>query len=377
MFGLHRKSWPIALDIGSESIRMLQLHKAGHMVTARACAQWKFPDKAAGDPVEHRAAAIVSVREILRKGGFQGRSVVTCLSGSQLQFKSIRLPHMPAGELAEAIRWEAGERFGFAIERDCLRHLVAGQVRQGNEVQDEVIMMAVPAAVVDDHLAMLDDMGLRPVGIDAEPVAVFRTLERFLRRQADESAVSVVVDIGAAASRVIVARGRQIVFLKTIDIGGRKLTEAVASQLNISYAEAAELRMVLSRGEPDSAQAPMRGNWTIHDAIRSEVEALAREIGLCLRYCSVTFRGLRPEQVVVTGGLSHDRTLMELLSENLNLKCIQGQPLRGIDVSGTMIRGDRRGTLAEWALCAGLAMRDQEDDVDLEEAENGQNRLSA
>ncbi len=392
-------SWPIALDLGSDSIKMLQMKRVGSLVRVQACGRWRYPE-GASDPRQRQEMAVNAVRDMLRHGGFTGRNVITALSCETLRVKNVRLPHGTAAELDEAVMEEAQERFGFEIAPDRLCYLNAGQVRQGAETRDEIIMMAVPKPAIEEHLAMLTGMGLRPEHIDAEPVALFHSFERFLRRRADEQAVSVVVDIGSRGTRVIVARGREIVFIKNIEIGGRKFTEAVARQLTIPITEAIELRarMVHKLSEPAAASgsgtAPIgevpaavgetasiiggRGtvDWTIYDAVRAEVETLGREIALCLRYCAVTFRGLRPDRVILTGGESYDRAVVELLGEHLGVPCHVGQPLRGIDVSGVDLGGDRRATLSEWAICAGLSTRNNEIPCGGKEADHDR-RLSA
>jgi type IV pilus assembly protein PilM len=228
---------------------------------------------------------------------------------------------------------------------------------------------------------------------------MFRSFERCLRRTEDEQRVSVVIDIGLSGASVVVARGRQILFIKSIDVGGKRLSEAVAGQLNLSYDEACEMRLrsvresVMHNRVPKPADAMGRGpqtcidpssvNWTIHDALRAEMEGLAKEVALCLRYCSVTFRGLRCDRVTVVGGEAYDPAVIQLLSEHLGIDCAIGQPLRGVDTSNVDVGGDRRGMLAEWSTCAGLAVRNlelpiaQQGEGDLERQDDSAQALSA
>jgi len=376
---LRNKAWPIALDIGTDSIKMLQVQKVSGAVRACASARYVFPEPAPTDPKGRQELAVAAIRQMLKKGGFVGRRVVSALSCEQLSIKNIRLPQMPEKELTEAIKWEAKGRFDFDVSGDHLIYLHAGQVRQGTETGEEIILMALPDQTMDAHLRLLDEAGLKPEHIDAEPIALFRSFERFLRRKADEEAVSVIVDIGSSATRLVVARGRQVVFVKSIDIGGRKMNESVASHLNLSYSEAAELRLRTLREPPDHPAKPAEPaavNWTLRDAVREPAEALAKELALCLRYCLVTFRGIRPDRITVTGGQAYDPALIELLQKNLNMECVVGHPLRNIDVSSVDLSGDRRGMLCEWAVCTGLAIRDVQFQT-LREAEHGENRLSA
>jgi len=389
-FTLRNRYWPIALDIGADSVKMLQLRATGNELSVSACGRWKVPPALRHDPGRRRELTIAAVRDMLRSGHFKGKKVATALSCEQLGIKNVRLPRIDDRELCEAVKWEAAERFSFEIAPDGLKYLRAGEVRQGTETQDEIILIAVDEDTVDAHLEMLDEMGLDPQHIGAEPVELFRVFERRLRRTVDREAVTAILDMGCEATRVVVARGRQIVFIKSIDIGGSRLTEAAAKQLNLSVEEAGELRsLIMSKHvETDSASEETRQQgggkevsesvyWTIHDAVRGELEALGREIALCLRYCSVTFRGLRAERIILTGGQAYDPSVVKLLSEQLGIECVIGQPLQGISLSGVTFGGNRRGMLSEWTICAGLSVRFLGDGDQRDDAEHEQRRLSA
>ena len=384
---LRNKFWPIGLDIGADSVKMLQLQRAGGELVVCACGRRKLPAEVRTDPSRRYELTVSAVKGLLRERGFRGRRVTTALSSRQLGIKNVRMPHLSPSELAEAIRWEAGERFGFEIAPDRVKYLLAGEIRQGGETQDEIIMLAVSEKIIETHLSMLEEIGLRIEHIEPEPIALFRVFDRFLRRRGDRDSVSVVLDIGASSTRIVVARGRRIVFIKSIEIGGARLTGAVARQLNLSLEEAEELRAMMVKQDSEEGESTPEARegagvsqsvcWTIHDALRGEIEELSREIALCLRYCSVTFRGLRPREIVVTGGQAYDRSAMKLLGEQLGVECVTPNPLRGVNVSKVTFSGNRRGALSEWALCAGLAMRDIDPAEITSETDNGQHRLSA
>ena len=385
------KRWPIGLDIGADSIKMLQMCQSGGRVKVRAAERWHFPPPGDQEPAQRKELAVAAITDMLKKGKFRGRRVVSSLRCDELNIKNIRLPRMQADELKRAVQWEAKERFGFDVAADQLNCLNAGQVRQGSETRDEIIMLAATTDVIDNHLDLLRQVSLTPEAIDAVPVALFRGFERYLRRRVDEESVTVIVDIGHSATRVVVAQGRRIVLIKSIDIGGRRFTDAVAGQLNLTYPEARDLRLRKMRDYEQQTDAEGGGEasggererssleWSIHDAIRGEVESLAREIALCLRYCSVTFRGLRAKQITLTGGETYDQTLVDLLTTQLGASAAVGEPLRGVDISSVDLGANRRATVTEWAVCAGLAFRNAflgSDDID-EESDDARRRLSA
>lgn len=384
--GLTRhKHGPIGLDLGAETIRMLQLECSGPRFTLAGAGRWRYPSHALisdCDPGERRRLAGRAVREMLRKGGFHGRKVVGCIKANELAIRNIRLPHMPDKELASAVLWESHERFGFEVTPDRVHYVNAGEVRQGAESREEIILMAASDDVVREHLETLEEMRLRPIHIDAEPTALLRTYRRFLRRAADEGAVTVIADIGVAATKVVVARGTTIVLVKSIDVAGHAFNQSVAKELGLSYCDAQHLRRRAFETKPGelSGKSPSERDqvqWSVFDAIRGQVEALAREISLCLRYCSVTFRGLRPARITLTGGEAYDPALVKLLNDCLDCECEVGQPLRGVDLGDANLGADRRGVLTEWSVALGLALRDVAPKREIRKADHERRRVSA
>jgi len=380
---LIRKPTPIGLDIGRHSIKMLQFESVGQAISAVAAAKWRFPDTAGDDPAMRRRFAVDAVNEMLSAGRFRGRRVVSCLAGEDLAVKQIRLPQMSREDMESAVHWEAGERFGFKVQPDLLHHVVAGEIRKGSEVRNEVILIGARDETVENHVAMLAEMHLKPMSLDVEPASLFRAFERFCRRTGDAGKVTFLVDVGESATRVLLAQGTQVKFIKTINIGGRRFTDAVIRQLNLDGEGADQLRQQIMRQGRDGGEAAIEAAGgekvyrAIYDAIRPVAQELAQEINLCLRYCAVTFRGVAAEQATLVGGEAYDPCVRELLDEYVNIPCRVGSPLHGIDLSRVDLGADHRGPLCEWSVAAGLALRYLVRPKRSRETSDERNRLSA
>lgn len=319
------------------------------------------------DAQARREALIEGISHLLNSAPFHGRNVVASLPDALIQYKNVRLPQMPPDERPQAVRWEAAERF--ELDEDArVDFLAAGEVRQGEQVRDELILMAINGRDLRPHMEMLLAAHLKPIALEPVPVAICRCLARKVRRESDQQEVRVVVDIGLTASRVLILRSSRVVFYKSIEVGGQMLNLAVADRLELSVAEAAELRRKLRDQDQDRSQGesaePLFGSTrqehvsrAVQDAVRPIVIDLAKEIGLCLRYYSVTFRGHRPEHLGLVGGEAYDSSIAKIISDQLEMKAAASSPLEGIDLSDDQVTLDRRKCLAEWAVAGGLAMR--------------------
>lgn len=358
---LHRNCQPIGLDLGSDCIKMIQFEATGSGLRLSAAAQYYFPPDLNPESPDRRDLAVKAVRRMHRQKGFRGSQAVLAIADSDLLTKTIRVPEGSPAEVAQAIQDEAAKRLPFDLAEATVQHLDAGRVQQGSEVCREIILLAVKNEDIDGEIALLSDMALEPVAFDAGPCAMFRCNERFLLRTEDHAQVTLVVDIGATSTKVVIGHGPDVVFVKMVACGGRHINLAVAKSLDISLREAVNLRESLARGDvadtaPDddeSANMPTE----VLKACESVLTQLAKEISLCLRYHAVTFRGYRPVSMQLSGGEARHPLTIDYLSRALGLKVTKADPLKNIHTAAVDIGQSRRQAAPCWMLSAGLALR--------------------
>lgn len=354
---------PIGLDIGSSNLRMIQLKRDGTSFRVIASGHYRLPNGLPESGGDRDTAITDGLRQLLDANAFRGRKVVSVVPDMFVQFKNIRMPQMPPAEQRQAVQWEAADRMQLDGDAHKIDYITAGEVRLGEELRDELLLMAVANEQLNHQVELLVEAGLQPIVLEPTPLALARCFSQTVRRQADQNQVRAMVDIGYNHSNVVVFRGRQVSFYKMIDAGGRQLTEAVAERLGLPVDEAADLRRKISRGESqDDAQSGNSArrdsiDRAVFEAIRPIAGELAKEIGLCLRYHSVTFRGARPAELSLLGGEATDPHLARIVAEQLEMEVRVAAPLAGIDLSDDQIAVERRGSQPEWALAAGLALR--------------------
>src|SRR5215213_5155130 len=143
---------PIGLDIGFDSIKMLQVETVGQTLSVVAAARQPLPPAAREKPELRLPLATDLIRQMLRRGKFAGRRVVAALPREILHVKNLRMPLIPQHELPAAVRFEAKNIFPFDTDKAHIQIIPAGEVRQGIDVRQEVIVLAARSEEVDDFL---------------------------------------------------------------------------------------------------------------------------------------------------------------------------------------------------------------------------------
>ena len=354
---------PIGLDVGHDSVKMLQLCRRAGKWRVLAGGIYPFSDAVRQNPAQRWRQVATAVRALMTgpgRAGFRGRKVVAALDHQQVLVKNARLPKMPDSELAEAVRWEAVERIPFDLTGGLVHHLVAGDVRQGGEQRQEVLMFAVEEKTLRETLEAIDAAGVCPVGLDAQSLALARAAECFLPTDSDPDSVSALVDLGSANCQVLIRRAGRTVFVKAIEIGSADMTRAVVEKVGGTAEDATSLRnRLVDPGGPDASDENSKVARAVTTAMRPVVERLGQEISLCLRYYSVTFRGRRPDTVTAVGGAAHDQGVLRLLGEAMGLTVQAGKPLAGMFPSPAVCQWgsgvDAGGP--EWAVALGCCLK--------------------
>ncbi len=366
---------PIGLDIGHNSIKMIQLMVNGEQLSVIAARKARV-DHSISDEQEKSRFIVSAIKRMLTEGHFHGNNVISSLPNDGLEITSLRLAEAQSDGIEQALRKEVVQRFGLDPDEDVMQYVIAGNVHQGDEIKNELILFAAANETIKSHIELLEQAGLEPVSIDTIPCALFRSFERSLRRQEDRERTVVFVDVGNQFTTVVFGRGGEISFVKQIPVGGKKFNEEIALKLGVKIGEAEMLREALQMEKSFSAPMPdlleqpaavgeqkleASTRQAIVDAVSSVAEELTKEISLCLRYYTVTFRGKRVEQAFFTGGGAYEYILLDVLKRQLAVEIEVAQQLKGFDMSrkreNLKFDSDRRGLLCEWAVAVGLSLK--------------------
>src|SRR4051812_29044089 len=104
---------PIGVDIGHDSVKMLQVEAVGTTLEVTAAAKMLLPPEVKAEPQLRMPLAADLIRQMLKQHPFRGRNVVAALPREVVHMKNLRLPQMPTAELPDVVRFEARNIFPF------------------------------------------------------------------------------------------------------------------------------------------------------------------------------------------------------------------------------------------------------------------------
>jgi type IV pilus assembly protein PilM len=261
--------------------------------------------------------------------------------------------------LDNAVRFKAQEFLPIPLGQAVLDYHVVGEALddEGQPVHRVLVAFAY-RELVDRYLEACRRAGIRLSGIDLEAFALLRALGAPEPTDGPRRDAAVIaVAIGHDRSTLAVSDGRICEFTRILEWGGFQLDVAVSRVLDVtpSEAEAVKRRVDLTVSEGVIGDLTPERSQEVRDAVRRQVELLARELVSSLQFYQSQPGSLGVGEIVLTGGTAQLRGLDAELQRLIGVKVRLGDPFARVKV-GRRVKPSEQ--LPSLAVAIGLGIED-------------------
>ena len=341
-----RKSEPIALDIGSTFIKLVQLKGSGKSYSLAKFGMVPLPAEVIVEGAVMDANRVSeAIKELLVAQKIKTKEVVLSVSGSSVIIKRISIADMTDEELAESIKWEAEQYIPFSIDDVNVDFQKLGP--GAAEGQADVLLVAVKKDKINDYVNLVKDAGLEPVVVDVDAFALANMCE--LNYEV-EAGITALLNIGASVMNINILRDGVSIFTRDITVGGNRYTEALQRDAGLSYDDAEKIK----RGETvDGADRDQ-----LNGIIATVTEDIVGEIQRSFDFFRSTTGSDKVSRVLLSGGCAKISQFTKVLSERLEIPVDIINPFKNIKVDPKYFEAGFISDAAPLAAIAvGLALR--------------------
>jgi len=341
-----RKIEPIALDIGSTYIKLVQLKGSGKSYSLAKFGMVPLPAEVIVEGAVMDANRVSeAIKELLVAQKVKTKEVVLSVSGSSVIIKRISIADMTDEELVESIKWEAEQYIPFSIDDVNVDFQKLGP--GAAEGQADVLLVAVKKDKINDYVNLVKDAGLEPVVVDVDAFALANMCE--LNYEV-EAGITALLNIGASVMNINILRDGVSIFTRDITVGGNRYTEALQRDAGLSYDDAEKIK----RGETvDGADMDQ-----LNSIIATVTEDIVGEIQRSFDFFRSTTGSDKVSRVLLSGGCAKISQFTKVLAERLEIPVDIINPFKNIKVDPKYFEAGFISDAAPLAAIAvGLAMR--------------------
>ncbi len=315
-----RKSDPIALDIGSTFIKLVQLKGSQKAYRLVKFGMIELPPEVIVEGAVMDAGRVVeAIKELLMAQKTSTKDVVISVSGSSVIIKRVAVADMSDEELAESIKWEAEQYIPFSIDDVNVDFQKLGPgAAQG---QADVLLVAVKKDKINDYVNLVKEAGLEPVVMDVDGFALANMYE--LNYESEEGTTA-LLNIGASVMNINILKDEMSIFTRDITVGGNRYTEALQRDFGLSFEDAEKVKRGESVEGADQEQ--------LASAMEAVTEDIVSEIERSFDFFRQTTGSETVNRVLVSGGCARIANFTNLLSQRLNIPVEVSNPFKNIKI---------------------------------------------
>src|SRR5262252_1496135 len=153
----------LGLDIGSSSVKLVQLKEAKRGFLLEAFGVAPLPPEAIVDGALMNSTAIVAaIRGLVGQYKLKNREAAIGVSGHSVIIKKISMPKMTREELEESIQWEAEQYIPFDVKDVNIDTQILNPEADDATGQMDVLLVAAKKDMINDYTTVVSEAGLVP-----------------------------------------------------------------------------------------------------------------------------------------------------------------------------------------------------------------------
>lgn len=320
--GIFGSKETVALDIGSSSIKLIQMVMGKQGWQLEKIGMKELPPEAIVDgSIIDSMTVVNTIQELLKEQSIKTKQAISALTGHYVIIKKVTFPAATEDELAESIQWEAEQYIPFPVTEVNLDFQILGADTEGRGQMD-VMLVAVKKDVISDYTNVLREAGLNPVVIDVDAFALENMME--INYPVVSGEMIAVVNIGASITSLTVIVDGVTAFTRSIPMGGNQFTEEIQRVLGISFAEAEALKTGKAESDKEAE---------IASAITLVTNNLIMDVKRSLDFFLAGGHDLNVNKIYMSGGGSNISGLKELMQEKTSIPVESIDPFRNVDLA--------------------------------------------
>lgn len=314
----------IGIDIGSHSIKVVELHSGSKGLNITAFFHHKFSISIQAD---HGIEAIEFLRELVSRYDESSTRFNIALRTDQVAIRSKFFPFNEKIKIQKSLPFELEEDIPFSTDNAIFDSKTIRLVGSGAET----LSCAAPKHHIENAIQLATDCGFSPSILSEEGIALSNLIEGwpdtpsmvaasnsvFESKEKPPCEIRIVLHLGHQRTIVTAYNGNQLLTVRSILWGGKNIVDAVAKKYSIPHIEASKevesKSFILT-----SKQGASFDQVSFSDTISSSVREMIRDLQLTLLEIKSEYNATISE-AQITGGASQIINLGAFLTQMLEV----------------------------------------------------------
>jgi len=327
MLGIGREKEFVGLDIGSYSIKAIELKRKKKNENAFEVKKIGYEllphDAIVEGTIIDSASVVETIKMVFDENKIKNKEVVISISGNSVIIKKISLPNMESEELAESIIWEAKHNIPYPYEETNVDYAVIEPAEGSKERNLDILLVAAKKDKIANYSNVVSQANKSLEAIEVDVFALQNAAEVNYPEIMQNNTVA-IVNLGANITNVIIIEKGNPQLFRDLSIGGSFFTENLSKDLSISFDEAEKLIKGLPVKDVQTEQ--------LQTVLDMNIQNLLEEIEKTFSFYEAgETKAKKIDFILLSGGLSKLKNLPSTFQQKFHIRTEAFNPFRNIE----------------------------------------------
>ncbi|MBI2601527.1 MAG: pilus assembly protein PilM [Deltaproteobacteria bacterium] len=302
----------IALDIGSYSVKAVEILNKFKSYEITNFYEKVIPQIEEIDPSTILPACL---GQIFSENALQADRIITAMPGQYISSRIMTFNFSDPNKIESSVLAEVEDVVPFHLEEMIIDHQILGTI--GGKTFTLVVM--TKSNFLGTFLENLKIIGIDPKLVDVDSLS-FYNLSPYLPME--KGKCYGIVDLGHEKTSVCLVQDGVLRMFRSINLGGRYVTDFLARDLEVSFNEAQRIKHrvnVIVRD--DSGEGLSKEDRNVAERIALASKPIARELGRSL-YAFKTWEKAPIDKIFISGGTSLIKNMDSFLTQEIGIETV-------------------------------------------------------
>lgn len=303
--GLFNKKMTISIEFRADEIRVVEGRYNKKNIIVNKCFTIPVPEGLYEDGVIKDMEKFSYVlQKGLSKNNVSRGEVYGVINSSNIIIREIRLPKVEEKQIASILNFQLDEYLPVDPEGYVVQHIPLDIVEEDGVEKQNVMLIGVPKYMVETHLNLLQNLGLKPVALDYAGNAISKLIKYSdtINGIYDNDITIACVDLEQESTT-----------LNITNKGIMSISRVIKEEISPTVDETPYMTLDESYGQDVAVASGLRGKFAV----------ILDKIDMVFRYYNSRETDKDIELVLIYGNHSHVDGIEDLMSSYFDMPCVK------------------------------------------------------
>ncbi|QAT61785.1 hypothetical protein EQM13_09375 [Acidilutibacter cellobiosedens] len=296
----------ISMDIGAYEMKIVEGRETPKGIYISKCFSVSTPEGAYENGyIKDKELICYLLKEGMEHNKIKDRQTYITIKSSDIISREVILPNVSGEEIDGILKYQADEY----LPKDCEDYII--QHKDIKVVEDEegkkknILMIAIPKEIVEQHLNLIKELNLRPAVLDYQSNSAVKAInfsDRANNVYNTRAGTIALIDIGFDSTNVTIVKNGIIQVSRIVEKGGRYVDNNMMNFLGIGREELNEKKETM--GEIRDIDNEYSDDNRLKNIMKTSIESILEKIEEVFKYYTSRETGNKIDMIFIYGGYS-------------------------------------------------------------------------